>query len=130
MEHARLLLVDDNRDNVEILGFLLGKKYRVSGHTSAKEALNALDSIRPNVVILDIGMKPIDGIQCLHAIRALPGYATIPAIALTGFARVVEQEAFLAAGFQAVVTKPILAQDKLQSVIERLVISHGSAASY
>jgi CheY-like chemotaxis protein len=71
--------------------------------------------------VLDIGMAPIDGVQCLQAIRARPGYARIPAIALTAFARDVERNAFLEAGFQAVVTKPILDHRAFLAAIEGLL---------
>jgi CheY-like chemotaxis protein len=123
MKIARLLLVDDNRDNLELLTVVLGEKYHVSSHASAEQALAALDVARPDVVLLDIGMSPVDGLQCLEAIRARPGYGGIPAMALTAYARDVERKAFLAAGFQAVVTKPILDPEALFGSIAELLAS-------
>src|SRR5438552_3998941 len=108
MKIAQLLLVDANRDNLDILTFILSEKYRVSGHGSVSEALTALEAARPDLLLLDIGMSPVDGLQCLEAVRGMPGYGSIPAIALTAYVSDVDREAFLAAGFQAVVTKPIL----------------------
>jgi CheY-like chemotaxis protein len=108
MKIARLALVDDNQDNLEVLMMILGAEYDVSGYTSAQQALEALETVRPDALLLDIAMDPVDGLQCLRMIRARPGFERIPAIALTARARDVEQKAFLAAGFQAVVTKPIL----------------------
>ena len=108
MSGARLLLVDDNHDNLELLALLLSERYQVVGYGSADEALAALDTVKPDVLVLDIGMAPVDGVQCLAAIRAQPGYSTTPAVALTAFARDSERAEFLAAGFQQVVTKPIL----------------------
>jgi CheY-like chemotaxis protein len=75
--------------------------------------LTALEAAKPDLLLLDIGMTPIDGLQCLKAIRAMPGYGSIPAIALTAYARDAERKAFLAAGFQAVVTKPIIDHQEL-----------------
>jgi len=121
MRRARLLLVDDNLDNLEVVGFFLGQKYDVHSHSSAAEALSAIDTVRPDLLVLDIRMRGVDGVQCLQAIRARPGYATIPAVALTAFARDVEQKAFLDAGFQAVVTKPILDDRQLLGTIERVL---------
>ena len=118
MSTARLLLVDDNRDNLEILAVLLSEKYRVAPYGSAAEALGALDSVRPDVLVLDIGMTPVDGVQCLAAIRAQPTYSATPAVALTAFARDSERAEFLAAGFQQVVTKPILDPAILMRAIE------------
>jgi CheY-like chemotaxis protein len=113
MQIARLMLVDDNVDNLEILSVILSEHYQVAGYTSAEEALTALEATSPDVVLLDIGMSPVDGLQCLAAMRARPGYGAIPAIALTAYARDTERSAFLTAGFQAVVTKPIVDPQQL-----------------
>jgi CheY-like chemotaxis protein len=121
MNTARLLLVDDNPDNLEILGVLLAQKYEVWSYGSAADALSALASVEPDLLVLDIRMRPVDGVQCLETIRALPGYRAIPAIALTAFARDEEQKAFLDAGFQAVVTKPVLDDRQLITTIDRLL---------
>jgi CheY-like chemotaxis protein len=129
MKMARLLLVDDNRDNLEILTVMLGTRYHVAGCGSAAEALTLLDTFRPDVLVLDIRMTPVDGVQCLEAIRAVAGYARTPAIALTAFAREVEQQAFRAAGFQAVVTKPIIDYGQLEGVIDGVLESAGSSAT-
>jgi CheY-like chemotaxis protein len=130
MKTAQLLLVDDNRDNLEILTFILSEKYCVSSHGSFSEALTALEAARPDLLVLDIGMSPVDGLQCLEAIRAMPGYGSIPAIALTAYARDVDREAFLAAGFQAVVTKPILDSRELFATINALLTSVAQAPSH
>jgi len=119
----RLLLVDDDPDNLELLTVLLGQTYEVCSYGSAEEALAALDAVKPAAVLLDIGMRPVDGLQCLEAIRRRPGYVAIPAVAVTAFARDVERETFLGGGFQAVVTKPILDPGDLVGVIEAVLRS-------
>jgi len=121
MRAARLILVDDNQDNLEIVEVFLSQKYDVYSYGSAAEALSAIDTVRPELLVLDIRMRGVDGLQCLQAIRAKPGYAAVPAVALTAFARDVEQKAFLDAGFQAVVTKPILDDRQLLGTIERVL---------
>jgi CheY-like chemotaxis protein len=121
MRAARLLLVDDDPDNLEIVAVFLSQKYDVYSYGSAVEALSAIDAVRPDLLVLDIRMRGVDGMQCLQAIRTKPGYAAIPAVALTAFARDVEQKAFLEAGFQAVVTKPILDDGQLLETIERVL---------
>lgn len=127
MRTARLLVVEDNPDILEMLTVLLSGKYRVSSCGSAEEALRLLEASRPDVVMLDIRMTPVDGLQCLAAIRAMPGYSSIPAIALTAFAREAERQAFLAGGFQAVVTKPILDSAELETLIDTLLNSGSTA---
>ena len=128
MRMTRLLLVEDNRDNLEIFTLMLSARYHVAGCGSAAEALTLLDTFRPDVLLLDIRMTPVDGLQCLDAIRAAPGYTRTPAIALTAFAREVERREFLAAGFQAVVTKPIIDYGQLEDVIDSVLESAGSSA--
>jgi CheY-like chemotaxis protein len=121
METARLLIVDDNPDNLEIFTIVLSEKYHVSSCACAQEALTALEAAKPDLLLLDIGMGPVNGLECLKAIRAMPGYGDIPAIALTAYARDVERRAFVAAGFQLVVTKPILDHGKLFAAIASLL---------
>jgi len=128
MSMIRLLLVEDNPDNLEIFTMMFSARYRVAGCGSAAEALTLLETFKPDVLVLDIRMSPIDGVQCLEAIRAVPGYSRTPAIALTAFARDVERQAFLAAGFQAVVTKPILDYGELERLIDTVLTSSRSSA--
>jgi CheY-like chemotaxis protein len=118
---ARLLVVDDNPDILEMLTVLLSEKYSVAGCGSAEEALKSLEASRPDILMLDIRMSPVDGLQCLEAIRAMPSYAQTPAIALTAFARDAERQAFLAGGFQAVVVKPILDLGEMERLIDGLL---------
>ena len=108
MPTTRLLLVEDDQDSLDLFVMWLSGKYCVFSYRCPLDAVNALETARPDLLILDIGIGPLDGVQCLKAIRAVPGYDSIPAIALTGYARDDEQEAFRAAGFQAVLTKPVL----------------------
>lgn len=104
---VRLLLVEDHADTLEVLAMTLSEHFAVVACRSPAEALPALQTGRVDVVVLDIGMAPMDGLECLQAIRGLSGYESIPAIAVTAFARDVERCRFLAAGFQAVITKPV-----------------------
>jgi CheY-like chemotaxis protein len=117
---VRVLLVDDHEDTLDLFEVVLGQTYGVSTCGSAAEALEGLAVAAPDVLVLDIGMSPVDGVECLQAIRAVPGYEHTPAIALTGFARDVDRQAFLAAGFQAVVAKPVADPRDLIPLIDDL----------
>jgi CheY-like chemotaxis protein len=128
MTRTKLVLVDDHQDSVEAFSVFLGEQYTVFGYASAVEALQAIDAAKPDVLVMDIGMYPVDGMECLKMIRATPGYRDIPAVALTGFARPVERQRFLDAGFQAVVVKPVLDLGELTAVIDRLVNAAAPAA--
>ena len=128
MSTARLLVVEDNQDTLELVTLWLSEKYRVFSYGGAGEALTALESVRPDLLLLDIGMRDMDGVECLKAIRAIPGYDSIPAIALTGYARDCERAAFQAAGFQTVLTKPIL-DDQLFAAITGMLAPSGDERS-
>lgn len=128
MSTARLLVVEDNQDTLDLLTVWLSEKYRVFSYGCAGEALTALESVKPDLLLLDIGMRDIDGVECLKAIRAIPGYDSIPAIALTGYARDCERAAFQAAGFQAVLAKPIL-DEALFAAITGMLASSGDQRS-
>src|SRR5689334_13109005 len=116
----RLVLIEDDADTLEVFAILLGERYAVSAYRSPLDALRRLGDPQPDVLLLDIGMHPIDGVECLQKIRATPGHADIPAVALTGFARDEERLQFLARGFQAVVVKPVLDPADLMAVIDGL----------
>ena len=131
MTTARLLVVEDDPDTLEILTFWLSAKYCVFSYGCADGALTGLETAKPDLLLLDIGMRPIDGLECLKEIRAMPAYGSIPAIALTGYARDCEREAFHAAGFQAVLAKPVL-DDQVFAAITAVLGSsrdQGSAQS-
>ena len=127
MTGAQLLLVDDNPDNLHVLAVILGERHRVLSYARAPEALQALDTTSVDLLLLDIAMGPLDGLECLRAVRARPGYQHVPAIALTAHAREVDRAAFLAAGFQAVITKPILDFNELFQTVDRLLASSSTA---
>lgn len=120
MKTARLMVVEDDQDTLDLFTLWLSEKYTVFSFRYADEALAALETVKPHLLLLDIGMGPIDGVACLRAVRSKPDYRRIPAIALTGYARECEREAFQAAGFQAVVTKPVL-DDHLFVVVEAIL---------
>jgi CheY-like chemotaxis protein len=121
---ARLLLVEDDQDTLDLFTLWLTERYSVFSFQCADEALAAVETAKPDLLLLDIGIGPIDGLQCLAAIRAMPEYRSIPAIALTGYARDCEREAFQAAGFQAVLAKPLL-DDALFAAISAVLGSLG-----
>jgi CheY-like chemotaxis protein len=121
MTTKRLLIVEDDPDNLALLTAILGDKYEVVACTSVADALLALDGFIPDLFVLDVGMRPVDGVEFFTAIRLIPGYQAVPAIALTGYGREADKQRFLAAGFAAVVIKPILNQSSFEALIASLV---------
>jgi PAS domain S-box-containing protein len=106
----RILLVEDHADTREAIAHLLrsrGAEVREAGSTA--EALQRLDAERPSVVVSDIGMPGESGFHLIEELRrrdAKLGVHT-PAIAMTGFASAQDQQAAIAAGFDAHLPKPV-----------------------
>jgi CheY-like chemotaxis protein len=121
MKKKRILVVDDDADNLELSAVILGEQYDVRACASAEEALRVVEEFRPDLLVLDVRMHPSDGVQCLEAIRAMPGYDNIPAIALTALARDEEKAALLKARFQDILTKPILDLASFMMAIDRVL---------
>ena len=102
------LVVDDVSDVTEMLSVLLTHAgYEVVTALSARGALEAVRKQRFDVIISDIGMPEMNGYQLAREIRTLPGYETIPMVAVTGYSMFDDRERSLNAGFTAHLTKPI-----------------------
>src|SRR5438874_10995166 len=118
MLKRRLLLIDDTPDNLEVLTVLLRDKYDVFGYGSCTDALAALQSIKPDLLLLDVRMFPMDGVDFLKHVRTVHAFSEVPAMAITALAGDADRQTILAAGFQAVLTKPIIDLSTLDESIE------------
>jgi signal transduction histidine kinase/CheY-like chemotaxis protein len=104
----RVLVVDDNRDAADALAALLdlrGDVVRVvdSGAAAIEEAA----SFQPEVIFMDVGMRPMDGLEATRRIRALPLAARPFIAALTGWGKDADRRATQAAGCDAHMVKPV-----------------------
>jgi signal transduction histidine kinase/ActR/RegA family two-component response regulator len=106
----RVLVVDDDRDATELLAELLGGYgVRPLVASSAAEAMEVLQRERPDALVSDIGMPGEDGYSLIGRIRKLTdeSLATIPAMAVTAFARKEERAKALWSGFDHHLPKPV-----------------------
>jgi CheY-like chemotaxis protein len=105
---ARILLVDDNANNREVaLDFLAVARMRVDAAASGQEAIRMAQDGDYDLVLMDIQMHEMDGYTATRALRALPGYADTPVVAMTAHAMAGDHEKSLAAGMNDHVVKPI-----------------------
>jgi len=124
---ARVLVVDDNEDNVKIMSLiLLGKGFEVRTARDGKAALRSIEQERPDVVLLDIMMPDMDGIEVLDRIRANPQSASLPVILVTGKGQDDDVLAGYKYGADYYITKPFTARHLLQGI--RLVLGDETAA--
>ena len=100
--------MDDVADVTEMLAVLLSHAgYDVVTAPSARAALDAARQRQFDVVISDIGMPEMNGYQLAREMRVLPGYETVPMVAVTGYSMFDDKERSINAGFNAHMTKPI-----------------------
>ena len=108
MESQKILLVEDNAVNRRLAGFLLRSQgYQVSEATSAQEAFAMLKNDSPNLIVMDIQLPGMDGLEITKTLKQDPALANIPVIAVTSYAMKGDREKALAAGCSGYVTKPI-----------------------
>jgi CheY-like chemotaxis protein len=112
-------VVEDNPDNRLLLQAILGGRYDVREFETGESALASFAADRPDVVLLDISLPGMDGIEILGRIRADAGLRTLPVVALTAHAMAGDREKYLAAGFDDYLTKPIVDENMLINAIER-----------
>ncbi|TWH49703.1 ATP-binding protein [Dulcicalothrix desertica] len=119
LEGLRVLVVDDEADTLQWITVVLTQcGAEVFAANSTAKALDALDQLRPDVLVSDIGMPDEDGYALMRKIRELePDMGgRIPAVALTGYARVEDYKEALLAGFQLHVAKPVRATELIAVV--------------
>ncbi len=105
----KVLVVDDERDSRELLQRVLEQcGATVAIADSAEHALPMMKDLRPDILVSDIGMPDVDGYEFLRRVRTLPAAegGTVPAVALTAFARSEDRTKSLLAGFLSHVSKP------------------------
>ncbi len=122
-----MLVVDDEPDARELLTTVLEQAgATVRAVASAEEAVTAVQSDDPDVLISDIGMPDEDGYSLIRRVRALDHERGrgVPAIALTAYARREDRQRVFAAGFQIHLSKPAPA-DELRHAVSLLAQRHG-----
>ena len=119
----KILLIEDNPDNADLVFAYLDGLYDIQTCTDGFEALEVLQTgdFGPDLLLCDISLPGMDGVQFLTKVRADQDLAKIPAIALTSHAMKGDQERFLASGFDGYVSKPILDDISLIDPIEKLL---------
>ena len=117
----RILLAEDNEINANITrDFLTFCGYEVALASTGAEALQSAGELHPDLVIMDVQMPVMDGLQAIHRLRQLPEFQHTPIIALTALAMKGDYERCIAAGANEYLSKPYSFKE-LASRIERLI---------
>ena len=121
----RVVVIDDN-DHMRMLLHSMLSAFGVKtimGEPNGKSGFAVVQAMKPNLVLTDFAMQPVDGVELVKMIRALPGpLAMIPIIMVTGHGERHYIERARDAGVTEFLTKPVTARDlylRIQEVIER-----------
>lgn len=116
---SRVLIVDDNPVNLKLVAYLVkAQGHDVDTAIDADSALAALHARRPDVILMDLQLPGVDGLELTRRIKADPATAGIAIIAVTAYAMKGDRDKALEAGCDDYVTKPIDTR-ALPSVIAR-----------
>ncbi|HEY6475479.1 MAG TPA: response regulator, partial [Polyangia bacterium] len=118
---ATVLVVEDNEDNLFTLRQILARRpLEIVTALSGRRAIERCRRQFPDLIIMDVQMPGMTGLQATGAIRALPGGSDIPIVALTAQAMKGDRERILEAGCDAYLSKPVQ-PNELISVVDRLL---------
>jgi two-component system, cell cycle response regulator DivK len=108
MSGAQILVVEDNEKNMKLFRDVLqAKGYRTLEATTGAQAVQLAVEHGPDLVLMDIQLPDIDGVEALGRLRADGRTASIPVLALTSQAMTGDRERFLASGFDDYLSKPV-----------------------
>lgn len=108
MGGEKILLVEDNKVNRRLAEFLLRSQgYKVLQATTAQEAFELLKTERPDLIVMDIQLPGMDGLEATRKLKEDPATRDIPVLAVTSYAMKGDREKALAAGCAGYITKPI-----------------------
>lgn len=113
----RIAVVEDNPDNRLLVRALLEEAYEISEFETGVEAVDGLIDDEPDLILLDISLPEMDGTEVLVWIRGQEGLKDTPVVALTAHAMAGDREKYLALGFDAYLTKPIIDETLLLETI-------------
>lgn len=121
MSQAKIAIIEDNPDNRMLLEALLEDVYALDQYEDGIVGLAGMRVDPPALVLLDISLPKLSGSEVLAQIREDPTLRSIPVIALTAHAMPDDRDSFLAQGFDAYVSKPIVDESILLGAIDELL---------
>lgn len=108
MSGKRILIVDDNATNLKLVAYLMNANgYIVDTALEAQAAIAAIQAHHPDVILMDIQLPGIDGLELTRRLKADPKTRDIVIVAVTAYAMKGDQDKAFAAGCDDYITKPI-----------------------
>jgi two-component system, cell cycle response regulator DivK len=129
MTSPQILVVEDNERNMKLFCDLLqASGYRTLEATSGEQAVELALEHAPDLVLMDIQLPDIDGVEALERLRADERSSSLPVLALTAQAMEGDRERFLAAGFDGYLSKPVDIADFVATVKRYCGLSQASGS--
>ena len=117
----QILLAEDNMINQKVMhSYLQAAGFRVAGVRTGREAINQAMTIHPDLILMDIQMPDMDGLEAIQHLRTIPKFKDTPIVALTALAMPSDRERCLAVGASEYLSKPVSLKE-LVEMIQRLV---------
>ncbi len=121
----RILVVEDNETNMYLIGFILRKNgYEVIEARTGEEGIELAKKEKPDLIIMDIQLPGIDGLEATKTIRESEGDGEIPIVAFTSYAMTGDKQKALEAGCTGYVEKP-LNPETFMGDIEKFLYGEG-----
>jgi two-component system, cell cycle response regulator DivK len=118
---AKILIVEDNPANMKLAIFLLESAgHSVFSATDAEAGLTLAHDERPNLILMDIQLPGIDGIEAIVLLKQDDATRAIPVIAFTALAMKGDEERIRAAGYDDYIAKPMRYQEFLTTIATQL----------
>ena len=127
---AKILIVEDNALNIKLFCDLLAAHgHQPEAVTDSRNALDIAREFRPDLVITDIQLPHVSGLELIRLIRADAQLAEVPIMAVTAYSAIGDEERIRGAGAQAYVSKPISVVKFAQTVEHLLPAKEPASAS-
>jgi CheY-like chemotaxis protein len=108
LDRPSILVIDDEPDNFDVLQMLLGdENYTFHYAASGQRAIDRLDIFQPKLILLDVMMPDLDGIEVCRQIRSLPKWQSVPILMVSALSGQNNIEQCLAAGADGFISKPV-----------------------
>ena len=129
MTEARILIVEDNEQNRKLARDLLQVHgYRTIEAETGEDAIALASTHAPDLVVMDVHLPGMSGVDALAKMRAAPTTRAIPVLAFTASVMPQDRSEIMAAGFDAFMSKPIDLEAFLQTVADALKRRHTGGA--
>ncbi|MHB8169157.1 MAG: response regulator [Thermoleophilia bacterium] len=118
---AKILLVEDNVMNQRLAEFVLERDgFEVIATASAEEAIRIAGKILPDIILMDMQLPGMDGLEATGQLKQNPLTSAIPVVALTAHAMIGDEERFISSGCEGYIAKPIQTRE-LAGMVEKFL---------